>query len=72
MVKDSWPARDALLRKALQFAGRRSLLEEYVAVVLELARTRPAAAPVEALLESVLAYARAIGLEATVRQLEAV
>ena len=33
--------RDALLRRALLFAGRRSLLEEYFAVVLELASVRP-------------------------------
>ena len=62
--------RDALLRRALLFAGRRSLLEEYFAVVLELASVRPSAAPVAALLESVLVYARAIGLEAATRQLE--
>ena len=54
--------RDRLLRQALRFAGRRSLLEEYIAIVLEVARFRPAGAPVVELIASALTYVESIGL----------
>ena len=38
--------RNRLLRQALQYAGKRSLLEEYIAIVLEVAHFRPAGVPV--------------------------
>jgi DNA-binding SARP family transcriptional activator len=63
--------RDSLLCQALRFAGRRSLLEEYIATVLEVARFRPAGAPVVELIASVLTYVESIGLEAAVRVLRA-
>ncbi len=62
---------EALLRQALRFSGRRSLLEEYIETVLEIAAQRPAGAPVESLIEQILDYVRPIGLEAAVRRLEA-
>jgi DNA-binding SARP family transcriptional activator len=65
------PAADALLRRSLRFAGKRSLLDEYVETVLEIARQRPAGAPVAQLIERTLAYVRPIRLEAAVRRLEA-
>jgi ATP/maltotriose-dependent transcriptional regulator MalT len=58
-----------LLRQALRFAGRRSLLEEYVAAVAEIARLRPAGAPLKQLVASVLEYAQSIGLESAVQAL---
>jgi ATP/maltotriose-dependent transcriptional regulator MalT len=64
-------AADALLRRSLRFAGKRSLLDEYVETVLEIARQRPAGAPVAQLIEQTLAYVRPIRLEAAVRRLEA-
>ncbi len=63
--------RNRLLRQALQYAGKRSLLEEYIAIVLEVARFRPAGAPVVELIASALTYVESIGLEAAVRQLHA-
>ena len=60
--------RDRLLRRALRFAGRRSLLEEYMAVVVEIARLRPPAAPLAALVDSVLSHTRAIGLDSAVQR----
>ncbi|MFN8467567.1 MAG: AAA family ATPase [Caldilineaceae bacterium] len=63
--------RDRLLRQALQYAGKRSLLEEYIAIVLEVAHFRPAGAPVVELIASALTYVESIGLEAAVRQLRA-
>ena len=60
----------ALLRQALRFAGRRSLLEEYVATVVEIARLRPAGAPLEQLVASVLDYTQSIGLESAVQTLQ--
>jgi tetratricopeptide (TPR) repeat protein len=63
--------RDRLLRQALRFAGRRSLLEEYIAIVLEVARFRPAGAPYIELVASVLSYVESIGLDAAVRILNA-
>jgi tetratricopeptide (TPR) repeat protein len=62
---------DALLRQALRFSGRRSLLEEYMETLVEIVAQQPAGAPVEALLEGFLAYVRPIGLEAAVQRLEA-
>lgn len=61
---------DALLRKALRFTGRRSLLEEYIETVLEIAAQQPAGAPVEGLIQDILAYVRPIGLEVAVARLE--
>jgi tetratricopeptide (TPR) repeat protein len=63
-------ARDDLLRQALRYAGRRSLLEEYIAIVCECVRFQPEGAPVAELVGSVLDYARSIGLESAVRILE--
>jgi hypothetical protein len=62
--------RDRLLRQALRFAGRRSLLEEYMAAVVEVARYQPARAPVAELIQSVLEYAQSINLEAAVQLLQ--
>ena len=62
--------RDRLLRQALRFAGRRSLLEEYMAAVLEVARCHPAGAPVADLLQSVLEYVQSINLDAAVQLLQ--
>jgi len=62
--------RDDFLRQALRYAGRRSLLEEYIAIVRECVRLRPDGAPVADLVGSVLDYARSIGLESAVRMLE--
>jgi ATP/maltotriose-dependent transcriptional regulator MalT len=62
--------RDRLLRQALRFAGKRSLLEEYMAIVLEVARYRPQGAPAAELVQSVLTYVESIGLEAAVRLLQ--
>ena len=64
-------AADALLRQALYFSGRRSLLEEYIETVLEIAEQRPQGAPVDRLLDATLEYVRPIGLEAAIRRLEA-
>lgn len=61
---------DWLLRQALRFAGRRSLLEEYIETLLEIARVRPAGAPVTRLLQNLLTYVRPIGLEVAANQLE--
>ena len=44
-------------------AGRRSLLEEYVETVLEIAELRPAGAPVEQLVGEKLRYVNALGLD---------
>ena len=52
------------LRRALYFAGRRSLLDEYVQAVLALLELRPAGAPVAALAGSVLAHIRAVAMDA--------
>lgn len=62
---------DALLRQALAFSGRRSLLEEYMETVIEIALQRPAGAPVAKLIEALLAYVRPIRFTAAVRRLEA-
>jgi DNA-binding SARP family transcriptional activator len=62
--------RDRLLRQALRFAGRRSLLEEYMAAVLEVAVYHPAGAPVAELIQSVLEYVQSINLDAAVQLLQ--
>lgn len=64
-------AADGLLRKALRFAGRRSLLEEYIETALEIAAQRPSGAPIEALIQQMLTYVRPIGLEVAALRLEA-
>lgn len=53
----------ALLRQALRFAGRRSLLEEYIDTLLIIAELQPAGAPIEQLLEATLRQVQAMGLE---------
>ncbi|HXF61533.1 MAG TPA: AAA family ATPase, partial [Caldilineaceae bacterium] len=60
-----------LLQSALRFAGRRSLLEEYIETVLEIVRLRPAGAPIEQLIASVLDYAESIQLASAVTVLRA-
>jgi DNA-binding SARP family transcriptional activator/Tfp pilus assembly protein PilF len=60
----------SLLRRALRFAGQRSLIEEYVAVVLEIARLRPANAPVQPLLRESLDHLRRAGMIHAVARLE--
>jgi ATP/maltotriose-dependent transcriptional regulator MalT len=55
-----------LLRRALDFAGRRSLLEEYIETVLEIGRLQPPGAPLAALIDSVLNYVESIRLESAV------
>jgi tetratricopeptide (TPR) repeat protein len=62
---------DDVLRQALRFSGRRSLLEEYIETVLEIAAQRPAGAPIDKLLGDILEYVRPIGLEAAIRRLQA-
>ncbi|MBW7884553.1 MAG: AAA family ATPase [Caldilineaceae bacterium] len=69
-ARDDVVNRDALLRQALRFAGKRSLLEEYIAIIGEVACVRPEGAPVPDLIDSVLAYVRAIQLETAVEMLE--
>jgi tetratricopeptide (TPR) repeat protein len=58
------------LRRALYFAGRRSLLDEYVQAALALMDLRPAGSPVTDLVGSVLAYIRSISMTAAERRLE--
>ncbi len=53
----------ALLRQALRFAGRRSLLEEYVETVLQIASLQPTDAPVARLVDETRAYVKALGLD---------
>lgn len=62
----------ALLRRALRFAGQRSLLEEYIETVVEIARAQPVGAPVEPLIRSVLSYVESIELETSVALLQQV
>jgi len=52
-----------LLRQALHFAGRRSLLEEYVETVREIVQLQPVGAPVASLVDETLRYVQAIGLD---------
>lgn len=63
---------DDLLRMALRFSGRRSLLEEYIETVLEIARQRPHGAPTERLIDDLIAYIRPIHFTAAIARLEAV
>ena len=59
-----------LLRQALRFAGQRSLLEEYVETVLEIARLQPLHAPVQGLLQETLGHVRLAGMAQAERQLQ--
>jgi DNA-binding SARP family transcriptional activator len=61
--------RDELLRRALHFAGQRSLLEEYILVLVEVARMRPTGAPLNMLIDSALEYVQSIHLESGVATL---
>ncbi|MCB0046420.1 MAG: AAA family ATPase [Caldilineaceae bacterium] len=58
-----------LLRQALRFAGQRSLIEEYVEVVLEIARLQPIHAPVRLLLQKTLEQTQIAGMIQLQRQL---
>lgn len=58
------------LGQALRFSGQRSLLEEYIEVVLEIARLRPNGAPIERLLVDTLAYVESIRLGSAVSLLQ--
>ena len=60
---------EKLLRQALRFAGRRSLLEEYIAVIEVIVALGMVAAPVPVLAESILKYVRAIELGSAVSAL---
>ncbi len=68
-IEGALAERDRLLRQALHFAGKRSLLEEYTAVLAEIARVQPTGAPVVALIERLLTYVQSIGLDAATRTL---
>lgn len=70
-IEKAGAQRDLLLRKALRFAGQRSLLEEYMSVLVELARMNVVAAPLDSLIDSLLGYAASIHLEAGVATLRA-
>lgn len=63
--------RDQLLRKALRFAGQRSLLEEYMSVLVTLAHINAPGAPLDALIDSLLQYVATIHLEAGIATLRA-
>ncbi|MFN8440692.1 MAG: AAA family ATPase [Caldilineaceae bacterium] len=58
-----------ILRQALHFAGKRSLLEEYLSIVMAIARLQPTGAPLQELSASLLDYVRSIGLESAERLL---
>ncbi len=58
-----------LLQRALAFAGERSLLEEYVEVLLAVVLLVPSEAPVMALLDDMLAYVRQMALTAFIDRL---
>ena len=58
--------RDRFLRKALRFAGQRSLLEEYMSVLVEVTRMDATTAPRENLIDSILEYVEAINFESGV------
>ena len=60
---------ERLLRQTLRFAGRRSLLEEYIAVIEVIVALGMVAAPVPVLAESILKYVRAIELGSAVNTL---
>ena len=59
----------SLMRQALHFAGQRSLLEEYVETVMEMARLCLEGVPVRKLLRDTHRYVRAAGLGAPAAQL---
>ncbi len=63
--------RDRFLRKALRFAGQRSLLEEYMSVLVEVTRMDATTAPRENLIDSILEYVEAINFESGVATLYA-
>lgn len=63
--------RDQILRKALRFAGQRSLLEEYMSVLVTLAHMKAPDAPLDELIDSLLQYVTAIHLEAGITTLQA-
>lgn len=61
-----------LIRRALHFAGERSLLEEYIHAVIAAAQLLPQTAPADALIDSVVGYVHTIRLlAAETRLLEA-
>jgi DNA-binding SARP family transcriptional activator len=60
-----------LLRASLHFAGRRSLVEEFVEAVLAIAYLRPPGAPVAELLNEALEHAKRYGLRGAIPRLEA-
>mgnify|MGYP005842086269 FL=1 len=66
---DDIPRRDELLRHALHFAGQRSLLEEYILILVELAQMRPIGAPLDMLIDSALDYVQSIHLESGIATL---
>lgn len=59
-----------LLRQSLRFAGRRSLLEEYIETLLEIAYQQPEGAPAEQLIKNMIAYLRPIHLDVPSQRLE--
>jgi tetratricopeptide (TPR) repeat protein len=61
--------RDQLLRKALRFTGQRSLLEEYMSVLVTLKHMHVADAPLDSLIASILEYVASIHLESGVTTL---
>jgi hypothetical protein len=65
-------AAELILRQALRFAGRRSLLEEYIAVVEAIVALEVASAPAPVLVESILKYVRSIELTSAVSTLNRV
>jgi DNA-binding SARP family transcriptional activator len=60
----------SLLRQSLRFAGRRSLLEEYIETLLEIAYQEPEGAPAEQLIQNMIAYLRPIHLDVPLQRLE--
>jgi DNA-binding SARP family transcriptional activator/Tfp pilus assembly protein PilF len=59
-----------LLRQALRFAGRRSLLEEYVDSLLTIGELQPIDAPVVNLLQQTIGYVNLLGLNSLRELLE--
>ncbi|MFN3982393.1 MAG: ATP-binding protein [Caldilinea sp.] len=66
---DDIPRRDELLRHALHFAGQRSLLEEYMLILVEVVHMRPTGAPLDMLIDSALDYVQSIHLESGIATL---
>jgi DNA-binding SARP family transcriptional activator len=62
---------ESLLRQSLRFAGRRSLLEEYIETLLEIAYQRAPGAPIEHLVGQMLDYLAPVHLDAPMRRLQA-